>query len=125
MAKTPFAKSFAEWLERVGTGKKPPKSIVAYNIGLFETEDGFSAYCTGAESYDEDDSEWACEESLTPKERYFPIPAGTFKTWKQAHAGIVKITRDFLASEVGKRTFFSKAQAVAVGFDDGDLERVK
>jgi hypothetical protein len=125
MAKAKTADVIAVWLGRVCSAERPPKSVVAYNVGLFESEQGYTAYLIGADQYDEQDSDWACRESFTPKERYQPLPAGEFKTWEQAQAGVVEAVRAFLASQPGKKSFLGRATVVTVGFDDGELERVK
>lgn len=59
-----------DWLCRVVASEAPPSSIVAFNIGLFETPDGYSAYLAGCESYDPANDDWATMEAFTPKERY-------------------------------------------------------
>jgi len=38
---------------------------------------------------------------------------------------VVAATKKFLAAAAGKRSFLVSARVVTVGFDDGDLERVK
>ena len=116
---------FTAWLTRVCEAETPPESVVAYNIGLFKTPGGYSAYLIGADKYDEEDSDWACEESFTPADRYCPMPAGAFQKWEEVHAAIVAATKEFLRSAAGKESFLASAQAVTVGFDDGDLERVQ
>jgi hypothetical protein len=115
-----------DWLRRVSATETPPASIVALNVGLFETEDGFSAYLTGAEQYDADDPDWACDESFTPRERHIALPVRRGETkWEQVLEQTARAVRGFLASKEGADTFFSRARAVTVGFDDGDLVRVK
>jgi hypothetical protein len=116
---------FAEWLGRVCQVETPPTSVVAYNIGLFLTETGYSAYLVGASRFDEDDGDWACEEAFTPAERYFPIPSEGFQTWEDVLSAVVAATRSFLNSPLAENSFLASAEAVTVGFDDGDLERVK
>jgi hypothetical protein len=45
---------------------------------LFETPNGYSAYLAESGHYDEEDSDWASDETFTPKERYFPPPSREF-----------------------------------------------
>jgi hypothetical protein len=125
MAKATAADVIRAWLGRVCSAERPPASVAAYNIGLFETKKGYTAYMVGADQYDEADGDWACRESFTPKDRYQPLPAGEFKGWEQAHAAVAEAVRAFLGSEPGRESFLGRAQAVTVGFDDGELERVK
>jgi len=100
------------------------RQVVAFNIGLFETAGGYAPYLIGADRYDANDPDWACAESFTPSERYFAISAATFTHWEQVHQAVVDATRAFLQSPDGARSYLAAAEAVTVGFDDGDLERV-
>jgi hypothetical protein len=125
MAKAKTADVISAWLGRVCSAEPPPKSVVAYNVGLLESETGYTAYLIGADQYDEGDSDWACRESFTPNERYRPLPSGEFKSWEQVHAGVVEAVRGFLASQLGRESFLGRAVVVTVGFDDGELEQVK
>lgn len=125
--KTEFERRFAEWLARVCQEGPPAASVNAFNVGLFETPDGYSAYLIGSERFDPEDSDWACHEAFTPNERYFPMAANQFgfRNWKDVQKATVDATRAFLESADGKRTYLASATAVTVGFDDGDLQRVK
>lgn len=120
-----FTPNFVKWLQRVVYKEKPPNGIVAYNVGLFESQNGYSAYLIGSKKYNPRDDDWAANEAWTPKERYFSIPKGIFKDWKDVQSGVVGALKMFLNSDAGKESFLGKATAVTVGFDDGDLERVK
>lgn len=120
-----FEHSLRAWLARVCREAKPPSSVVAFNVGLFETADGFSAYLVGADRYDEEDSEWACDETFSPSERYFPIAAGRFSNWEQVEVAVADAVRAFLQSPEGIGSCLDAAEAVTVGFDEGDLQRVR
>lgn len=125
MAQANTADVIAAWLGRVCAAESPPPSVVAYNVGLFETKKGFTAYLIGADRYDGANSDWACRESFTPKARHQPLPLGKGVGWEQAHAAVVGAVREFLGSPPGRESFLARAQAVTVGFDDGELERVR
>jgi hypothetical protein len=126
VAGTEFETRFCAWLERISKKEKPPKSVVAYNIGLFESTNGYSAYLVGADEYSEEDSDWACDETFTPKERYFLLPDETKgQAWQVVLDRVARAAKDFLKTPAGKSSLFAKAKAVTVGFDDGDLTRVK
>lgn len=125
MATTTLTQRVCAWLERVSAASTPPASVVAYNVGLFETKKGYSAYLIGAERYDEQNGDWACRESFTPAERYLPLPRKGFVNWQEVRAAMVAAIREFLASPAGQESFLSRAEALTtVGFDDGELERV-
>ena len=124
MSKATLTQSVSAWLGRVSVTSAPPASVVAYNVGLLETKKGYSAYLIGADRYDERNGDWACRESFTPAERYLPIPGKGFGDWQEVHAAVVAAVREFLASPAGRDSFLNRAEAVTVGFDDGELERV-
>jgi hypothetical protein len=125
--KTPaLENAVLDWLRRVSTAEKPPQSVVAYNIGILETEEGYSAYLEGADLYDPDDDDWACDGTFTPKERYVALPIGGAKaTWELVLERVAAAVRTYLASTEGRGSFLATATAVTVGFDGGDLRRVK
>lgn len=114
------------WLSRIVISERPSKKVIAYNIGLLETEDGYSAYLIGAEEYDDEDSDWACDEAFVPTEKYLKLPASEFKLggWESAMKKVVKAVKGALKKPDMQSSFLAKAKAVTVGFDDGDLERV-
>jgi len=125
MGKAEFNKGFKEWLGRIIKLESPSAKIIAYNIGLFETENGFSAYLCGAMKYSVRNGDWATEEAFTPKERYFSFPSEFARRidWKQAQKATIDAVRAFLADN--PNSFLAKAKAVTVGFDEGDLVRIK
>lgn len=125
MAKATTRDVISAWLARVCAAKQPSDSVVAYNVGLFETPKGFTAYLVGADRFDPANGDWACRASFTPKERNRPLPGGEFTGWEQALAAVVEAVRTFLDSEPGRASFLARAVAVTVGFDDGELVRVR
>lgn len=115
----------SDWLAGIVAAEHPPADVIAFNVGLFQTDSGYTAYLTGSRAYDPDDDDWACDEAYAPTERYCPLPAATKgATWKDIHDRIAEELRTFLASPVGQASFLGRATAVTVGFDDGDLVRV-
>ncbi|WP_420346006.1 hypothetical protein [Pelagibius sp.] len=120
-------KGLKAWLGRVVEAECPPTTVIAFNLGLFETEEGCCAYLTGARRFDPDDDDWACDEAFTPSERYFPLdrtPTGS-EDWGYVRQQVIEALKAFLVSDVGRHSFLAKAEAVTVGFDDGDLFRVQ
>ena len=117
---------FAAWLRRVGQSSPPPEGIAAYNFGLFESEGGYVAYLTGSREYDPEEDDWACREDYVPAEKYFELrdlcAAGA--DWREAQHEVADMVKRFVQSPDSSGSFLCGASAVAVGFDDGDLERV-
>jgi hypothetical protein len=117
--------SIKEWLGDVVRKEKPKRSIIAFNVGLFESPDGYTAYLSGSKQYSADDPGWACDEDFTPQQRYCVLSEMKERSWEQVQRSVVRSVRSFLASPAGARSFLAKARAVTVGFDDGDLVPVK
>lgn len=113
------------WLEEVARDEHPPAGIVAYNIGLFESPEGYCAYLSGATRYSEEDPEWARDDTYTPVHRYCMLGELGGRDSDEVRRAVVESVRSFLGSPAGGASFFARAQAVTVGFDDGDLVPVK
>jgi hypothetical protein len=112
------------WLEEVAREEKPPPGIVAYNIGLFQSPEGYCAYLSGANRYSEEDPDWARDDTYTPAQRYCvlgELGGGS----EEVRRSVVESVRSFLGSPAGGASFLAQARAVTVGFDDGDLIPVK
>ena len=112
-----------EWLERLAASETPGTDIVAYNIGIFETERGYCAYLTGARHFDPDDDDWAVAAEFAPAERFLVLDRQPLQ-WQQVLALFVAALRQFLTQAIGRSSFLGRAAAVTVGFDGGDLVRV-
>ena len=121
-----FETDFCAWLSRISASESPDPQVIAFNIGIFESESGFQAYLCGSTHYSEDDSDWACEEAFTPSERYFPIPAefASGKGWLEIQSAVVSAANSFFTSSDSRNSFLANAKVVTAGFDDGDLIRI-
>jgi len=119
--------TFQDWLQSICITEKPHKSIIAYNVGIFESVDGYMVYLIGSKEFDEEDSDWATNEDFIPKNKYYRLPKQEFKDmkWDEVQTKIEQMLKDFINSDTFKRSFFSEAKAITTGFDDGDLIRVK
>lgn len=49
------------WIQQINDETILPSDIVAFNFGLFESEEGYCIYLTGSKFYDESDDDWACD----------------------------------------------------------------
>ena len=114
------------WLFDLCDTESPDKSIIAFNFGLFESEDGYTIYLIGSKEFDEDDPDWATNIDFEPEEKYFPLATEDYNhlKWEQVLQKIKTQLEDFSKTDKFKSSFFSKAKAITTGFDDGDLERI-
>ncbi len=114
-----------DWLRRILVAEAPPPDVVAFNVGLIETENGYAAYLIGSKSFDPGDDDWACSEDFSPTERYCEIGAGrSDETWEAVRDRVAEEVRKFLSTPEAQNSFLGRAKAVTVGFDDGDLLRI-
>ena len=120
-------RSIADWFDRIGRTSPPPVGIVALNIGIFETPNGYTIYLTGSTEYDPDNDDWACREDYSPKERYFELPSEftSGKDWKEVEEDLKLLIRNILSSDQFANNVLAKTEVFAVGFDDCDLTRLK
>lgn len=100
-----------------------PEKVAAFCFNLYDGCDNehWSIELIGADSFDAEDSDWACCEvcdfgSRDPKYKW----TRTGK-WDEVLAEIEAVLRQYLATGKYAHVLRSKS-AVAVGFTDGDLE---
>lgn len=115
-----------EWLTTIIETERPESSIIAYNFGLFQMEEGYTIYLTGSKVFDEDDSDWATNNDFEPKQKYLELSSEFKKeNWEVLLQKMSKSVSLFLESKIGLKSFLSDAKAITIGFDDGDLIRIK
>lgn len=115
------------WLQRLNDEEAVPSNIVALNFGLFNSEKGYCIYLIGSEHYDETDDDWACDVDFEPKEKYLEITDADVQnmSWEKFQNDVVQIISDYICQTTvcDSSLFFNRV--VTIGFDDGDLVRVK
>lgn len=116
------------WLVSVNQSDLPPKNIVAFNFGLFENPKGcYTTYLIGSRNFDPENDDWACNDDYTPIEKYLELSEhrSAEKDWQEVLRDMVDLLRRYTQSPEFPESFLANATAITVGFDDGDLERVK
>jgi hypothetical protein len=124
-----FKEAFNNWISQLNKVEGPTENIVAYNFGIFQNEEnGYTIYLIGSATYDEDDDDWASGfGDYAPQDRYLKIDDPEFKNldWEAAHQKIETTITEFITTDIFRNSFLSKAKAITVGFDDGELVRVR
>ena len=116
---------FRIWIERAGK-TVPPKGIVAFNFGIFETPNGHSIYLTGSREYDPGSDDWACNQDYVPEEKYFALPKDTHtREWQDVLEEVVQFIDRFVKAPEFSESLLASAVAITAGFDDGNLRRIK
>ena len=118
-------KVIENWLIELNNSEFIPEEVVAINFGLFESEKGYILYMTGSKFYDKDDDNWACEINYEPKKKYLTLENPAESDWKIIEVGVIKNISEFLNSENFKNSIFSNVSNITIGFDDGDLVKIK
>lgn len=109
---------FDVWLDNI-LKNELPDDIEAICFNLYEdSENQWSAELVGTDSFDEEDSDWACDEVYSTRE--FPYVIKIKSDWK----AIEKLFTDYISDYLDHGKYSAKLKqynAVAVGFVDGDL----
>lgn len=111
------------WLNQVSTDENPPDSVIAFNIGMFETPDGYAIYLGGFGRFDKNDPDWAIDPIFVPSEKYFYIRRSG-SDWEEVLSEVISSVRSFVTSEAGRKSYLAQAKHLTVGFDDGDLYEI-
>ena len=115
-----------EWIKTIIATEHPSKKIIGYYFGIFELESKqYNLYLIGSEEFDKEHDDWACNDDFEPKEKYLSLPQYDNLEWEKVLDNIVTELCEFSKTDIYKSSFFSKAQGVAVGFDDGNLYLIK
>lgn len=115
---------FNVWLDSIVASEKPDKDIIAYWFGIFESTDGYMAYLTGSKVFDDNDPDWACNVDFVPKNRFLKV--GQSNAELQTVLEVVKkYLSDYIQTPSYKSSFLEESTAIAYGFDDGDMFRLR
>ena len=119
-----FERKFQNWLDEAL--KEPiPSSVKAFSFNLFEyhqtPEVMFGVELVGTSTFDETNSDWACDEVWEPRTRSLEIPL-TFSTrnWEECLKKIKLQVINYLNAE----SLLNGKFGVGIGFVDGDLELI-
>jgi len=120
-------KEIVEWLKNIeNQDGTPPDSVIAFNLGLMESDQGFLMYFVGAFEYSEDDDDWACIEPPRKPYRYLRLPD---KVQNESWETILDLCKSALTELENdgslNTTLIKKAKAITTGFDDGELIKIR
>jgi hypothetical protein len=107
------------WITQI----KERPDVVAINIGLFQSENGFQAYLIGSNEYDPEDDDWACNEDFIPATKYIDLPCSQSVNWESLQSDVVDIIKGLLSTN--SSTILNHVPNITVGFDDAELVSVK
>ncbi len=119
---------FAHWLDDILENNDMPEETKAFCFNLYEESDEdhiYGAQLIAAGEYDPEDKEgeWACDEVWSCEENIFTVETSDEDDtgWAHAQELIKEMVEEYLKN--GKYAdILSSAEAVAIGFVDGDLE---
>ncbi len=113
-------REISSWLESIVEEEQILDNIIVLNIGIYETDEGYCLYLTGHEEYDEDNDSWA-EDVVFESQRYCHIHTNT--DWKDFLHNIVTILKQYFSKKGNVGVF--DGRIITIGFDDGELVRIK
>lgn len=119
------APDVSKWLVCVAPATLPA-NVVAFNFNMAECGD-WIIELIGASRYDPDDEDWSCPpEAWTSRPGQLTIPRSVGgATWEQAQMYVAREVARFLrSSSTPQAEALRSAQAVCIGFVDGNLEKV-
>lgn len=115
---------FTDWLVEINK-EQISDSIIAFNFGIFEGENGYVVYLSGSSNYDPENDDWACNDDYIPNKKYLFLPPElSNKKWDEVEEQISRWLKEYLISPPAKTSFLNKAKAITVGFDGGDLSQI-
>ncbi len=116
---------FSKWIEKIESENLPSEKIKALNFGIYETPaDTYMMYLMGAEKFDENDEDWACEIDYEPKYKYLDLDDSKLNEsdWEYVLDYMVNLISNYLKQN---DCFLNKIENITTGFNDGNLTRLK
>lgn len=114
----------SEWIDSVMKNGMP-KEVISVCFNLYDDIDNtWSLEMVGCSSFDEDDSDWACDEVTDFGTRNNPLRWIQDSDWSEIQLMISDMVSRYLKEGTYKK-LFNNLDGVAVGFVDGDLELLK
>ena len=97
-------------------------SVVAFSFNLAEP---WCIEIVGSDRYSADDPDWACEESFRPDVEQLALPETEVgETWEVVLEAAKRLVTAYLDRPSAGSAILRRAEAVAVGFVDGELHKV-
>lgn len=122
-----FSENIERWIASA-LAVEVPQTVVAYSFNLFELASAEAKYgieLIGAEEFDEDDMDWACDEAWVASPRSISIPREFADgTWEDCLCDTKQLLVKLLRKSSGAAAKLKEGKAVAVGFVDGDLDLI-
>jgi hypothetical protein len=112
---------FGKWIyEAVKAGV--PDNAAAFCFNLYESDDDnkFDVQLIASPSFDENDSDWACEECFTTGEELYTVTADD---WEGALETVGRMIEKLVSEKELPAVFDNRR--IAYGFVDGDLYIVR
>ena len=121
-----FEKIFESWLTE-SLAEKVPESVKAFSFNLYEpafiNEVTFGIELIGAETFDENDEDWACEEIWEPQKRGINIPTiYSGKDWEACLEKVKVLLEKKLTSNSTTIQKLKSREGIGIGFVDGNIE---
>jgi hypothetical protein len=115
------------WLNEIEKNEgTPPDSVIAFNFGIMESDQGYMMYFVGAFEYSEDNDDWACIEPPTKPYRYLKLPN---KVQNESWDTVLELCKNALTELENEgslnKTLIKNAKAITTGFDDGELIKIR
>lgn len=109
---------FENWLD-AAMNRSIPAEVVAFCFNLYEDAGKkWTLELIGASSFDENDSDWACDEVFTTRD--YPLTWHEDSEWKLVLGKSEQIIKEYLEKGIYRKELKGR-QGLAIGFVDGDL----
>ncbi|QLI81196.1 hypothetical protein HZU75_06430 [Chitinibacter fontanus] len=114
-----------QWLAQAFLNDSPTE-IAGYSFNLFENANDanskFGVELIGASRFDQDDTDWACDETWSASPRRLALPISiSGEHWEHCLAVVENAINQLLMTNTSAVSIPKSSQAIAVGFVDGDL----
>ncbi len=104
----------------------PPAEVVVFNLGIYESDEGYVMYLVGGFEYTEENDGWATLEMPKNDYRYLLLPEHVQNKPMPLVLEYCKNTLKELEEDgTFRKNILQNATALTTGFDDGELFKIR
>ncbi|WP_347838572.1 hypothetical protein [uncultured Draconibacterium sp.] len=119
--------TLTSWLNEIEKNDGiPPKEVVVFNFGIYQSDEGYVMYLVGGFEFTETNDNWAHLEMPKQDYRYLLLPAMVQdKPWQLVVEYCKNTLLEMESEGLLRKNLLKNAQFLTIGYDEGELTRIR
>ncbi|WP_297091017.1 hypothetical protein [uncultured Draconibacterium sp.] len=119
--------TLTSWLNEIEKNDGiPPKEVVVFNFGIYQSDEGYVMYLVGGFEFTETNDNWAHLEMPKQDYRYLLLPAMVQdKPWQLVVEYCKNTLLEMESEGLLRKNLLKNAQFLTIAYDEGELYRIR